>query len=1664
MDNNSFQSNKIIFTGAEGFYFNNSINSNLTNNEINSSSYPFLINPSNNLSYYLNYIDNNNVAESLPIYYYNNYTNTLINNLGDFSFLYLSNSNNITINSLNISHYGLMISSVNNSQIKNNSFNVTVYNRQGLEIRSNSESINITNNTFNVNYGNGMYIYSYNSLTSNIQDNIFYVAQGGYGIKLYNSSLLNITRNVFNLSNSANSAIYFDHSNSNSIFSNSITSINGIASYGFNLYFSSYNNFSNNDLSNFSSCLYLYNSSYNYGQNNSLLCKDYGIYLSYGQNNTFSNGSLWLYGSNSKGVYCSRSNYNSLLENSINLTSDSLQSYPSAGINLDTLCHNWIISKNNISTSGNYSYAMLMNSVYDNKQNNMSRNTIRTYGNNNHGLYLIHMLNNSFENNHFFIYGNNSNAIYLYEYTENNTFIDNSIVTSGSYSNGFSFRAGKYNTLRNNTFNISKGNALFFGEIAFTHDPVIYISSLNQNIDTSNTNNGGPIYYLFNNNSANIHDLANVGQLIIVNSSNILVSNVSTYETVWLYVVSNVTLKDSSINNTYYWSIISVYNNASGNKINNNFIYNNTPNVNSNDGAIYFMSSSNLLIQNNTLSHNPVGIYVSSSSSTNPIQFANNSYDNNGIVYYLFRGDGLIFNSEYLFNNTVGLQNSWTSLTNLTFTDCNFINNINDLDVSLESGRFLSFINTTLDKSSILDSGFAVLNFKRYIDVRVKDENNSSLSNVNVDVYNSLGSLEDQSLTDVNGFARMKVREFYRVSGINYYITPSAIKVSKVNYTSNNTIIDLYNQTYAQTNLTLLKIGCGNSFQADLRFGADLQCNDSGIIIGSDNLTINGNGYKLIGNGSGIGLNFNGKKNVTIYNLTISNFTEGVYLESSDGSNFYNLNLSNNSLGIIFNNSNNNAVYDSIIANNLQWNVFAVNDGGTNNSLINTTVDINTINVSGTANIYKKWYVDVNATFNGNYSLPGASVSAYYNGGDLDASALTEDNGNVRIILTEMKKNISGISYLTPHNITLSLLTNLGLIINSTVLNLSQTNNTNVNLSLIINCTVPYSDMYLNQNVTFCPSTFYVNNIYINNENITLNCINTVLSSKNYLTNLGKFTYYEYISNNGIINNKKNNTQIIGCTLKNYQSAISLFDSSNVVVERVNISKYPLNAYSLTFGSSINNLTLRNSVISGLLLGGDNALVYNNTFAETNNGIYISSSNNRIYNNTFLGCNIAVNFGNYFNTYDNNNIYYNNFQSSIHNIYSYRNQTNTNFNTSFNNSAQGNQYDDYCDKGKDLNGDGYADNVSSPTANDWPYSKNITSKIYDPYGVVIDYGPKIITCPAQEVFLGSGGGGGKTTTPVAAAAVVVPQAPTVATKKKVTVPVTPVEEYTQAEDISKNLKQNIQTQKISEQITQVKVTLENTGTKIMKLFPEISQENEDPFFIVTTTTLGFEDSIFSRIAGISYSKDSVTQRLLKANILNPEQIVLNPGEKIERILEISEGLTIPRQIKIQFTTLSGETVFGQEIKSEGKVLSGTAVDIDNSQKTMEVYAIIVPGAEKVFQDPSITGLAVSDLQPSSRNEYYLELSIGKKEVEQTVRKKIPARFKLAEVLYSLFFESKTTFSDLYGPYLIKENKTFVFAQQLKYDPKIYNGDYVVSSRIYRGSSAVVENKFEVKLE
>lgn len=1493
----------------------------------------------------------------------------------------------------------------------------------------------------------------------------------GYGVNASNHTNITIKNCKFFEKNSDSEtyyAIYFNKVNSSLIYNNNV-SVTASSVGGIYMGYSTSINVTKNYLNVTSKGVEFQNIDHSFINYNTVNSTDYPISLSSSSNNTIENNILWhnlscVSGcSVLAGLYMGGGNSNNNTINSNNITYSYSYGFE---IQASSLSNN--ITNNNVNSRLEGFYI-----IGSSHFNYVANNVINT---SDEGIYLeesnhIRLINNTVETN-----GNDNfpgdRGIYIKTST-NSSVINNTINTYTAFDYGVYIESSFNGTYSDNKINATESAGF-----------VVYGTTLehyNQTISTSNLVEGLPVVY-----NRSIFDLvvfedkefsSVYGQIICAWCTNVTYNNINISNGgINLYNTTDSRIENSTFDNVKGYGIHlfeSDYNNLTNNSV-----------INSTDIGIVIYNSDYNVVLNNTLNKSRIWIRGGDYD-----QFINNSITDNGLgsssilsgfsfyiigTYNTFKGNYLynnynpflivssnsVFEKNSVINSTYGY---WLYSTNDNFTSETIANNTNgvfilvgegvvfnnifwnttfsgnvlDLNASQGVSTNVTFINCSINKSKLLLEDLSKAYIKWYVDVNVTDSNNNPLDNVTVKAYNSINLLDYESTTNSQGVVRLEMTEFYRGGSITYYVTPSTIEASKNNYTKNSTTLNLFDQTYASVNFTLTEIGCGSNITTDISFGNNYDCTGAGLIIGADNITIDGNNYNLTGNNSAIGINLNGRKNIVITDLIISNFTTGINLLNSNDTNISNSTFANNTYAVIFNNSYDNIIYDSNLTNNYNYSVYALNDGWTNNSLVNVSVNVSKINVTGNATIYRKWYVDVNASYNNINVLVNANASAYFNSsGVLDHSLFTKANGIAKLVLTELKRNVSGTFYLTPHNINISY-TYLDVnTTNTTSLNLSQTNNTQVNLSIMLNCTTPTSNFNVNSNTTLCPGTFE-SEITINANNINLTCVDTILQAP---------TGYESV----IDISSKNNVTIKNCQITHSTgNGIKIYLSENITIDNVIISGTSSSSRGINCHSSY-NINLSNSVLSNgygvSLYACNDSTIFNNSFSEVSSaflsvGIELKSSEmNTIINNTFSSLGAGIYFPEHFPSH-NSFFYYNNFSENTDNIFSWTASINHFNTTTTSNLTQGNEYSDYCDKGSDLNNDGYADNVSV-SGGDWPYSENISSKVSDATTNnvgVIDYGPKITNCPPTEVFLGSSsGGGGSSASESSAAPAVAPEVGS--QKEEKVIEEEPIEEFYDAENAKKHLKTQTAEIFTHEKITKVKVALENTGTKRMSLFPGIFQEIEDPFFIVTTKTLGFEGSFFSKLAHLSYSEQPITGRLLKAEILDPEQIVLEPGEKIEKVLEIKEGLITPRQIKVQFTTFD-EIVTEQEVEIKQSAVSGTAVDIDNENYLMDIYTVIVPKqlAEGWWESPEqeITGAITAEPNTGSQ-DYTLEFNIESA-------------------------DKKNQFTDLYGPYHLEEEQAFVFAQQIKFNPEIYNGNYIINSHIYQGGNLVVKNKFDVEL-
>jgi len=188
------------------------------------------------------------------------------------------------------------------------------------------------------------------------------------------------------------------------------------------------------------------------------------------------------------------------------------------------------------------------------------------------------------------------------------------------------------NQIENNKYNLSIGKEN-------------NLELLLHKIDTSNTVNGKPIYYLINERDKIIDSSLNPGYLGIVNSENITIRNLSIQnngEGIFLAWTRNSKVEGNKISNNQFGIFLF---SSSNNQIVGNEILNSQDFSIGNWGIVLTATSSNNLVRDNTILGNVTGIGVEYSSNNNLIY--HNNFRNNYWGAQVWQATDNLFDNGY---------------------------------------------------------------------------------------------------------------------------------------------------------------------------------------------------------------------------------------------------------------------------------------------------------------------------------------------------------------------------------------------------------------------------------------------------------------------------------------------------------------------------------------------------------------------------------------------------------------------------------------------------------------------------------------------------------------------------------------------------------------------------------------------------------------------------------------------------------------------------------------------------------------------------------------------------------------------------------------------------------------------------------------------------------
>lgn len=402
------------------------------------------------------------------------------------------------------------------------------------------------------------------------------------------------------------------------------------------------------------------------------------------------------------------------------------------------------------------------------------------------------------------------------------------------------------------------------------------------------------------------------------------------------------------------------------------------------------------------------------------------------------------------------------------------------------------------------------------------------------------------------------------------------------------------------------------------------------VMIERSNITLDGNGHSIKGEGTGYGIYLWEKKNVTIKNCVINNFYYGVRLSSyyAPSRSSYNIldhnTLKSNNYGIYLFHSANNKLLNNRISNN-NWRGIKLR-ASSDNTINGNTINSNKygINLDGGfdphANpIPSKNNIIINNTINFNQ---WSGISFYDSSNNTITNNAILNNGD-GIRLSGSTNNNLADNTVNLNNVGINLLHSPANIL---------TNNT-INSNKEIGIYFYYADSSNN--------TLTANKISGNRYNLWID-VGSGSTLPDLIQNIdpsntveGRPVYYLVNESNkevpsdagyvGIVNST--NITIKDLTLTNNRQGAMLAYTDSSKIENIHASNNGsgIFLYRSSNNDLINNNTLDNRVGISLLSSSDNTLAGNTIKLNNSFGLSLSdSSNNKIYHNNIIGNNLQA--------------------------------------------------------------------------------------------------------------------------------------------------------------------------------------------------------------------------------------------------------------------------------------------------------------------------------------------------------------------------------------------------------------------------------------------------------
>ena len=392
----------------------------------------------------------------------------------------------------------------------------------------------------------------------------------------------------------------------------------------------------------------------------------------------------------------------------------------------------------------------------------------------------------------------------------------------------------------------------------------------------------------------------------------------------------------------------------------------------------------------------------------------------------------------------------------------------------------------------------------------------------------------------------------------------------------------------------------------------DVPLGKRAIVIERDNIVIDGAGYTIKGAGKPVseGIDLSYRNNITIKNMAITAFYDGIYLNSSSYNSISKNNITKNAEGIRISYSLNNSISGNNITNNWSGGIYL--SYSSNNTISGNNITNNT----GDGGVYLHESSNNTVSRNNITNNPyGINLISGSSNNTVSGNNITNNRRGISLVGSSNYNNVSGNIFVED-----------GLFVYDSYGNVVVDNLVN-DKPLV--CLENVSDMAVEeagQVILVNCNRIRVENLNLSNTDVGIELwrTNNTTITRNNITNNNwggvclYFSLYNTIFGNNITNNM-GDFPFSGVITEKTGYGVYLHESSNNTVSRNNITNN-LNGISLTSGSS-NNTVSGNNITNnwrGIYLGdSSNNMFYHNNFINNPQQVFISDSHNNVWDDGY---------------------------------------------------------------------------------------------------------------------------------------------------------------------------------------------------------------------------------------------------------------------------------------------------------------------------------------------------------------------------------------------------------------------------------------------------------------